>query len=157
MSASYIGSFLMGQQLTALQVALDAEKAKTATLETWASDRVKYAYPNGGSEGDERQLALSSVYHMNSPFGVGVSFTAYSEYLSTVTGEWEQLEKNLYGAVDDTFGLASYPRSNLGLLTLLTPNTGFGHPNTALMTGWEGFEIPVYNAFKIRIRCVRED
>jgi hypothetical protein len=156
MSASYIGSFLMGQQLTALQVALDAEKAKTANLQTWASDRVKYAYPNGGTEGNEKQIALSSFYHMNSPFGVGVSFTAYSEYLSS-TGEWEQLEKHLYGAVDDTYGLATYPRSSLGLLTLLTPNVGVGHPNRALMTGWEGFESTVYNAFKIRIRCVRED
>jgi hypothetical protein len=157
MSASYIGSFLMGQQLTALQVALDAEKAKTATLETWASDRVKYAYPNGGSEGDERQLSLSSLYVTNSPFEVGVNFHSIPQYFSPSTLKWEEMSEGFFGSDTDTYGVVTYSRAESGLVVLTTKNTAFGYPAFQYGAGWEGLNGSQYNAAKWRIKCIRQD
>jgi hypothetical protein len=156
MSASYIGSFLMGQQLTALQVALDAEKAKTATLQTWASDRVKYAYPNGGSEGDEKTLSLSGIYHLSSPFGVGVKFNAITEYFSLLKAEWVELQKSFYASSDSGgYGTLAYSRSQAGMLVVTTGTISLaysGSPSYGGGWGQEGAE----NS-KWRVRCIRED
>jgi hypothetical protein len=157
MSASYIGSFLMGQQLTALQVALDAEKAKTANLQTWASDRVKYAYPNGGTEGDERQLALSSVYITNSPFGAGVNFHSIPQYLSPSTLEWEEMSEGFFGAEVDTYGVVTYSRVESGLVVLTTKNRALGYAVGEFGAGWESLTNVQYNAAKWRIKCIRQD
>jgi hypothetical protein len=139
----------MGQQLTALQVALDAEKAKTANLQTWASDRVKYAYPNGGSEGDEKTLSLSSEYIVDSPFLINVCFHAVAEYYSVSKGEWVALPRRQYSA-SEFYGVDCYGRYS-GLVLIKTgsqalDNIGFWSDDSAIVL-----------ASKWRVRCVRED
>jgi len=155
MSASYIGSFLIGQQLTALQVALDAEKAKTAALQTWASDRVKYAYPNGGSAGDERTIALDSIYTVPSPFGVGVNFNATSESFNVALNEWVPSKLTVYSSsVGGGFASASTERSSSGVVVIATGSQGYGTSHS------DGAQFDYGNDYatrKWRIKCVKED
>ncbi|RCX07054.1 hypothetical protein [Marinomonas foliarum] len=159
MSASYIGSFLMGQQITELQVALDAEKAKTATLETWASDRVKYAYPNGGSEGDEKQLSLDSVYYMSSPFPAGVGFSTYTEYFSETNNEWVRHQTSFYfhsGGGAGGHGCLSYPRVKEGGVVVTTGAINIiNNPENG--GGWNLQDGNTGTQLKWRVCCVRED
>ncbi|WP_339718519.1 hypothetical protein [Marinomonas primoryensis] len=157
MSSSYIGSFLTGQILTELQVALDAEKAKTATLQTWANDRVKYAYPNGGSEGDEKALAVGSVYHLSSPFAAGVKFSATSEYFSTIRGEWIEHQKSFFTSdgVPGGYGTLAFPRSSVGMVVVTTGTHTVAYGGSEAYGGGWGKESA--GSAKWRVRCARED
>lgn len=164
MASSFIGSFLMGQQITALQTALDAAnaeitatKSRADTLEAWASDRVKYAYPNGGSEGDERTLALASVYHLSSPFPVGVKFSATSEYFSTIRGEWIELQKSFFSSdgAAGGYGTLAFSRSSVGMIVVTTGTHALAYSGAEAYGGGWGKENAI-NA-KWRVRCVRED
>ena len=152
MSASYIGSFLMGQQLTALQVALDAEKAKTATLETWASDRVKYAYPNDGSEGNEKTISRGSYYVLSSPFGAGVGFSVKAECYSEALSEWLVVDGMQYNSANSfTYGVKVLPRNEAGLISVET-----GQSTLKPIRSWIADSASSVDGFKFRIRCVRE-
>jgi hypothetical protein len=163
MGSFYIGTPFLGQKVTELETALTAANAAiaanagdTATLQTWASDRVKYAYPNGGSEGDERTLAVGSYYHLQSPFPSGVKFSAMAEYFSTSKDEWIELGTMIFNRDSGGYGVNCFSRSSEGLCTVVTGNGGL--VNLAVHgSSWENLNIGSLTTSKWRVRCARED
>lgn len=169
MSSSFIGSFLIGQKVGELETALAAANAqietaktditvnagKTSELQTWASDRVKYAYPNGGSEGSEATLDLSSVYFCDSPFSAGAKYTCFSEYFSTNLMEWVELQSTIYSL--GGFGVMAYSRSTQNQVVLTTGKVRLVD-NAENGVGWYvPGDLIAQSLLKWRVRCVRED
>ena len=159
MGSSYIGTPLLSQKVTDLEEALETANAAittnagdTATLKTWASDRVKYAYPNDGSEGDEKTLTRGSYYVLSSPFGVGIGFSAVVEAYSLSLSEWVVLDGVQYNSANSlTYGVKAIPRNDAGLISIET-----GQSTLKPIRSWIADAATVVDGLVCRIRCVRE-
>lgn len=155
MSASFIGSFLIGQKINEIEAALNDTigidtGSRLSELESWVSDRVRYVYPNGGSEGDEKTLSLSTVYHEISPFPQDVNFTAVTEFYSESLSEW--IDYNCFYYAGAGVGCHAYSRPVTGTCVVVVGDAGFG--GNAHHGGAWNSEVPT--SLKWRVRCVKE-
>jgi hypothetical protein len=159
MSSFYIGTPFLGQKvtelennLTAANAAITANAGDTATLQTWASDRVKYLYPNGGSESTPSSIALATNYTMPSPFGAGVVFETKSEVF--VSGEWYDHDGFIHLKDAGGMGLKA---SRVGDLVMLCA----GNLRLGASSVDGGFAANLSSDFyagkPFRIKCVRVD
>lgn len=158
MASFYIGDSALAVQVQTLTDRLNAEEAATAaasgrldTVEAWKSDRVKYLYPNGGTEAAPATITANARYAMPSPFQAGRKFSTYLEWLQD--GEWLSFEEVIY--LNNAIGAKTSTRADVvflvtGVNQISASSNSIGHPVIGAS------DVDFY-AYSVRIKCVLED
>lgn len=159
MASIYVGSSLVDQRLDELETTLTevnavvlANTGDTAGLQEWASDRVKYIYPNGGSESYQTILSPNSIYHENSPFPAGVNFRAVTEF-NEGGSEWYEHDSFFSGGTSVGHGCRAFARAESGQCVITTGRDSLGGV-TNLGGCWHGSVLTFVSNW--RVRCIRE-
>lgn len=162
MPGFYIGDSALATQVQALTTRItDAEAANAAasgrldTVETWKADRVKYLYPNGGTEAVPATITTSARYVLPSPYPEGVLYTCVTE-MQDENGEWFEYKNGIYSSGNGGFGAISSKHGDT--VVLKTGSFGVGTwPYDDCNAKITQTSYTAYTSLKIRIKCVRED